>query len=156
VARLETAAIYEADLGCCCATPQARRVLVAPVLAVSVEGAVIDAGRALTSRDLEDINAPRRNHSPRGDRMTMTLRKAAVGLAAAGAMMAGGALAFAQGNGPGPALCFPVPGINHAQPRGGPGYAFFQPAPASGRAIDKVCGVQTTTDVTPPPPAPPQ
>jgi hypothetical protein len=75
--------------------------------------------------------------------MTITLRRTVVGLATAGVMMAGGALAFAQGGGPGPALCFPVPGAQ-SLPTGAPGYAFVQPAPAAGQAFDNVCGSVTT------------
>jgi hypothetical protein len=72
--------------------------------------------------------------------MTITLRKAVVGLAAAGALtLAGAAPAFAGfgPTGPGTALCGPSNGSFNAA--GGPGYAQFRSPPASPQAFEQTC-----------------
>jgi len=77
--------------------------------------------------------------------MTITLRKAVAGLAAAGALsLAGAAPALAAGNapvpsGPGTAICGPSNGSFHAA--GGPGYAQYQSPPVSPVAGDMLCTV---------------
>jgi hypothetical protein len=71
--------------------------------------------------------------------MALTFRKAVIGLAAAGALTVGGVagVAPASAQGPGTALCFPVPAAAHVDPAGGPGYGFDRNPPAAVQAFAK-------------------
>jgi hypothetical protein len=62
--------------------------------------------------------------------MSAALRKALVGLAAAGAL-AVAAAPSASAQGPGTSLCFAVPGANVTEPPQGPLYNFERPPPAA-------------------------
>lgn len=74
----------------------------------------------------------------------MTIRKAALGLAAAGALTLVGAAPSSAappgaGAGKGTSLCHAVPADAVTFPAGGPGYNFVQAPPATESAFVQVC-----------------